>query len=176
MNCEKCSNAKKFVKGGTRKDGSTWDDFWVCESCNPPKWQQKSPQQTSSKDQFFFDEIQGLKDLMNERFNGMAIYLKEQFEKLYGTSFETNSIAKELDLIPVHLYNEYFRHSDEEGWYEWLEEVYDDQFKIEVVPWQQFVKKIRKAFPWVENQHDDFAFINFPDDDDDDDDDEEPKL
>ncbi len=97
---------------------------------------------------------------------------KAQFEQLYKMSFAENTIAKELDLIPVHLYKEYFRHSDEEGWYEWLEEVYDDQFKIEVTPWKTFAKTIRKAFPWVENSHDDFAYIK-PDEVDDEDDEDD---
>ena len=77
--CDNCGNATRTIKAGISKHtGKRYDAFEVCDKCNPPKSQQKSQQKPQENSQFLFDEIQGL----HKRFDALARYLKEEFDKL----------------------------------------------------------------------------------------------
>ena len=71
--CPDCGNAMKTIPAGiSKKSGKKYEAFDICEKCKPRK---------IDKEQLLLEEIKGIKDLMNERFNGLAVYLKEQLEK-----------------------------------------------------------------------------------------------
>ena len=73
--CDNCGGATRTIKAGiSKRTGKPYDAFEVCDKCKPPKSQEKS--QGNSK--LLLEEIQGL----HKRFDALAVYLKEQFDKL----------------------------------------------------------------------------------------------
>ena len=86
-NCENCGSPTRTIKAGiSKRTGKPYTAFQVCDSCNPPKPRQQSPQQ---KDVMLIDEIQALNSLVREetealhnRLNSMGKFMQEEFKKI----------------------------------------------------------------------------------------------